>query len=233
MSTCDICRKKDRLCGVGAGATSCPAIRISWCARPACIAAARAKISAAEKAPRLHFVSMDRWPQKRASRRWSLVARPVVHIRDPFLKRRTVCGVELDATPTEYHESVFDARGCRSCARMRGSAEERLGLERVPPAPASSVLSNQRSRRRARGLLSNSPPASSSAFASSGLRIEHAGKVTLQQKKIRCGKPHCTKLHGPYWYAFYKDNGRTVSRYIGRALPAVIEADPRFTRGDR
>jgi hypothetical protein len=27
--------------------------------------------------------------------------------------------------------------------------------------------------------------------------------------------------HGPYWYAYWKENGRTRSRYIGKEPPAV------------
>lgn len=56
-------------------------------------------------------------------------------------------------------------------------------------------------------------------------------KVTYRQQYTRCGKQRCRKCkegpgHGPYWYAFYSENGRTVSKYIGihapaNAIPAV------------
>lgn len=41
---------------------------------------------------------------------------------------------------------------------------------------------------------------------------------------IRCGKPKCKRCrrapaHGPYWYAFWKESGRSRSAYAGRARP--------------
>jgi len=42
----------------------------------------------------------------------------------------------------------------------------------------------------------------------------------LQLEKVRCGKAGCKctrgELHGPYWYAYQKKGGRTVSTYIGK-----------------
>jgi hypothetical protein len=50
---------------------------------------------------------------------------------------------------------------------------------------------------------------------------EEKGAVTYRQEAVRCGKPGCTKCpHGPYWYAYYREDGRLRSRYIGRSLPA-------------
>lgn len=44
--------------------------------------------------------------------------------------------------------------------------------------------------------------------------------VTYRQETVRCGKDTCTTCpHGPYWYAYWKEGGRTKSRYIGRQLP--------------
>jgi hypothetical protein len=49
---------------------------------------------------------------------------------------------------------------------------------------------------------------------------DEAGGVTYRQELVRCGKPGCTKCpHGPYWYAYYREDGRLRSRYIGRDLP--------------
>ena len=46
------------------------------------------------------------------------------------------------------------------------------------------------------------------------------GKVTYRQEHVRCGKDRCQSCpHGPYWYAYWKEDGRTRSRYIGRHLP--------------
>jgi hypothetical protein len=49
--------------------------------------------------------------------------------------------------------------------------------------------------------------------------------LTFSLQWIRCGKPACELWHGPYWYAYWKEEGRNRSRYLGRNLPAfVVEA---------
>jgi hypothetical protein len=56
------------------------------------------------------------------------------------------------------------------------------------------------------------------------LEVEPArggGSYVLQ--KVRCGKPTCRcarpggELHGPYWYHYWKKDGRTKSRYVGKS----------------
>lgn len=43
--------------------------------------------------------------------------------------------------------------------------------------------------------------------------------VSLRQQMVRCGKQDCTKCpHGPYWYAYWTEDGRRRSRYVGRLL---------------
>lgn len=50
--------------------------------------------------------------------------------------------------------------------------------------------------------------------------VQSFGSLTFRYETVRCGKPNCTRCpHGPYWYAYWKENGRTRSRYVGRALP--------------
>jgi len=53
-------------------------------------------------------------------------------------------------------------------------------------------------------------------------------KVTYRQQFTRCGKERCRKCkegpgHGPYWYAYWSVNGRTVSKYIGIHPPENVE----------
>jgi hypothetical protein len=44
--------------------------------------------------------------------------------------------------------------------------------------------------------------------------------LSYRQEHVRCGKDGCrTCPHGPYWYAYWKEDGRTRKRYIGRQLP--------------
>src|SRR5689334_7095750 len=51
------------------------------------------------------------------------------------------------------------------------------------------------------------------------------GNVTYRQQYTRCGKQRCRKCregtgHGPYWYAYWRENGRTISKYLGVHAPA-------------
>jgi hypothetical protein len=44
--------------------------------------------------------------------------------------------------------------------------------------------------------------------------------VTYRLEHVRCGKRGCTRCpHGPYWYAYWREEGRLRSRYIGKTLP--------------
>lgn len=53
-------------------------------------------------------------------------------------------------------------------------------------------------------------------------------KVTYRQQSVRCGKNGCTRCpHGPYWYAYWREDGRLRSRYIGRTLPETVQPEVR------
>ncbi len=44
-------------------------------------------------------------------------------------------------------------------------------------------------------------------------------EVSLRQQLVRCGKRECTRCpHGPYWYAYWSEEGRRRSRYVGKLL---------------
>ena len=47
--------------------------------------------------------------------------------------------------------------------------------------------------------------------------------VTYRSQLVRCGKDCSACPHGPYWYAFWKEDGRSRSQYIGGVLPAEIQ----------
>jgi DNA-binding SARP family transcriptional activator len=60
-------------------------------------------------------------------------------------------------------------------------------------------------------------------------------KITYRQQYTRCGKDRCRKCkegsgHGPYWYAYWSENGRTISKYIGAKLPEVVAMEQLHTR---
>ena len=51
-----------------------------------------------------------------------------------------------------------------------------------------------------------------------------SGTVTYRLEPVRCGKTACTKCpHGPYWYAYWREEGRLRSHYIGKTLPEGAE----------
>src|SRR6266567_4599770 len=55
---------------------------------------------------------------------------------------------------------------------------------------------------------------------------EHA-KVTYRLEPVRCGKDGCTRCpHGPYWYAYWRENGRLRSRYLGSAKARGLHQPP-------
>lgn len=44
-------------------------------------------------------------------------------------------------------------------------------------------------------------------------------EVHLRRQEVRCGKDGCTRCpHGPYWYAYWTEDGKRRSRYLGRLL---------------
>ena len=44
--------------------------------------------------------------------------------------------------------------------------------------------------------------------------------VSFRQQHVKCGKPTCTRCpHGPYWYAYWREDGRLRTRYVGKSLP--------------
>jgi hypothetical protein len=46
------------------------------------------------------------------------------------------------------------------------------------------------------------------------------GAVTYRQQHVKCSKTECSRCpHGPYWYAYWRENGKQRSRYVGKTLP--------------
>ncbi len=53
-----------------------------------------------------------------------------------------------------------------------------------------------------------------------GVRVPAGGKVTFRLEEVRCGKASCTRCpHGPYWYAYWREDGKVRKRYLGTAKP--------------
>jgi hypothetical protein len=56
---------------------------------------------------------------------------------------------------------------------------------------------------------------------------EGSSKVTFRQETVKCGKQGCTRCpHGPYWYAYWREGGKTRSRYVGKNLPGRPGTSP-------
>jgi hypothetical protein len=64
-----------------------------------------------------------------------------------------------------------------------------------------------------------------------GLTKHVIGNKTYQSEMVRCGKKGCKcargELHGPYWYAYWTEGGKTRSEYIGKHLPDSQEKSRR------
>jgi hypothetical protein len=44
-----------------------------------------------------------------------------------------------------------------------------------------------------------------------------APRVRLRRRAVKCGKKNCTRCpHGPYWYAYWTEDGQRRSRYVGK-----------------
>jgi len=49
-------------------------------------------------------------------------------------------------------------------------------------------------------------------------RVPDGAKITYRREEVRCGKANCTRCpHGPYWYAYWREDGRLRSKYLGSA----------------
>lgn len=50
--------------------------------------------------------------------------------------------------------------------------------------------------------------------------------VKIRSQMVRCGKASCSTCpHGPYWYAYWHEDGKQRSRYLGRSedLPELSD----------
>lgn len=48
------------------------------------------------------------------------------------------------------------------------------------------------------------------------------GSVTYRLEWVLCGKGCKGCPHGPYWYCYWKEDGKTKSKYIGKTLKELI-----------
>lgn len=50
------------------------------------------------------------------------------------------------------------------------------------------------------------------------LEEKHTDAVTYRLEKVSCGKNCKGCPHGPYWYGYWREGGKTRSKYIGKNL---------------
>jgi len=48
--------------------------------------------------------------------------------------------------------------------------------------------------------------------------LEIPPNATIKQEYVKCGNPDCQKSHGPYFYAYWKQDRKLKKRYIGKNL---------------
>jgi hypothetical protein len=57
------------------------------------------------------------------------------------------------------------------------------------------------------------------AQARLGGTLDDRPDVRLRSRNVKCGKSACTSCpHGPYWYAYWTEDGKRRSRYVGKLL---------------
>ena len=42
--------------------------------------------------------------------------------------------------------------------------------------------------------------------------------ATIRQEYVKCGNPDCQNRHGPYFYAYWKQDKKLNKRYVGKNL---------------
>ncbi|MGB6591943.1 MAG: hypothetical protein WBE68_10590 [Candidatus Nitrosopolaris sp.] len=48
--------------------------------------------------------------------------------------------------------------------------------------------------------------------------LEIPPNATIRQEYVRCGNPECQNSHGPYLYAYWKQNKKLNKKYVGKNL---------------
>lgn len=55
------------------------------------------------------------------------------------------------------------------------------------------------------------------------VETQRVGQVVYRRESVCCGKDNCKcasgELHGPYYYAYQRQQGRLKSWYVGKQLP--------------
>jgi hypothetical protein len=81
-----------------------------------------------------------------------------------------------------------------------------------------ALIEDRESKKRARGA----------ARQREVLQAHRTAHKTYRLERVRCGKESCKcaegQLHGPYWYAYWSEGGKTRSQYVGKQLPKGVKS---------
>ena len=62
-------------------------------------------------------------------------------------------------------------------------------------------------------------------LGTAGAGVDPGIKVGFRPQSVKCGKPDCRSCpHGPYWYAYWREDGKARSLYLGKLDEDEIEA---------
>jgi len=94
--------------------------------------------------------------------------------------------------------------------RLETLREQRAGIDRAIEQLEAQIEAQERAEKRGAEVQEVEP-------------ARGGGSYVLQ--KVKCGKPSCRcarpdgELHGPYWYLYWKKDGKTKSKYVGKNRP--------------
>jgi hypothetical protein len=54
---------------------------------------------------------------------------------------------------------------------------------------------------------------------------EIPANATIRREYIRCGRPDCQKSHGPYLYAYWKQDKKLRKRYVGKKFEDLFDRE--------
>jgi hypothetical protein len=126
--------------------------------------------------------------------------------------------------PRQYHEQSEERQqarqGFRAALEDAALLQARQELLRALHQQAAHVVVQQQVIHPPKGAQ---PP---------GQQVQ---KYHLQQ--AFCGKARCIRCrsgqgHGPYWYAYFTINGKTVRRYVGKTLPSSLQVHTEVAPSD-
>ena len=134
----------------------------------------------------------------------------------PSDKRESVASASTDNPPAAEERTVHSELQSGSCHDTG---------ETLPNQPCEGRTHRRGAREEAQQIETFGEPSKQSQFE------EKSAKVTYRQQRTFCGKSNCRRClakigHGPYWYGFWTENGRTRTKYIGKNAPDVhVETD--------